>query len=147
MIVDAAAAVRGLTVALGERLGLYRALAEHGPLTPEELAKHTGITPRYAEEWLHAQLSADYVERHPSSNQYTLPAAHAPVLADSSAVTFTARLLHRPQGPVRHRGPAHRRVPHRRGRGLGRTRPRPGHRHGQPLPALLPAPPRPRVAA
>ncbi|CAL9569302.1 Trans-aconitate 2-methyltransferase [Streptomyces sp. enrichment culture] len=90
VIVDAAAAVRGLTVALGERLGLYRALAEHGPLTPEELAKHTGITPRYAEEWLHAQLSADYVERHPSSNQYTLPAAHAPVLADSSAVTFTA---------------------------------------------------------
>ncbi|WP_030611045.1 class I SAM-dependent methyltransferase [Streptomyces sclerotialus] len=90
VITDAAAAVRGLTVALGERLGLYRALAEHGPLTPEELAERTGISPRYAEEWLHAQLSADYVERHPSSDRYTLPAAHAPVLADRAAVTYTA---------------------------------------------------------
>lgn len=90
IISDAAAAVRGLTVSLGERLGLYRALATHGPLTPAELAGRTGVTVRYAEEWLHAQLSADYVERHPSSNKYTLPAAHIPVLADPSTPTFAA---------------------------------------------------------
>ncbi|MFI5618682.1 methyltransferase domain-containing protein [Streptomyces sp. NPDC051567] len=90
VISDAGAAVRGLTVALGERLGLYRALAEAGPLTPAALAERTGISRRYAEEWLHSQLSAGYVERHPSADTYTLPAAHVPVLADPQAVTFAA---------------------------------------------------------
>ncbi|MGW0395405.1 class I SAM-dependent methyltransferase [Streptomyces sp. NPDC003042] len=90
VISDAGAAVRGLTVALGERLGLYRALAEAGPLTPAGLAERTGIAQRYAEEWLHAQLSAGYVERHPSADTYTLPADHVPVLADPQALTFAA---------------------------------------------------------
>ncbi|MDA5284865.1 class I SAM-dependent methyltransferase [Streptomyces sp. Isolate_45] len=90
VISDAGAAVRGLTVALGERLGLYRALAEAGPLTPADLAERTGIDARYAEEWLHAQLSAGYVERHPGDDTYTLPADHAPVLADPNAVTYAA---------------------------------------------------------
>lgn len=90
VIGDAAAAVRGLSVSLGERLGLYRALAEHGPLTPAQLAVKAGITERYAEEWLHAQLSAAYVERDPSSGTYRLPEAHAPVLADPTAVTFAS---------------------------------------------------------
>lgn len=90
VISDAGAAVRGLTVALGERLGLYRALAEAGPLTPAALAGRTGISPRYAEEWLHAQLSAGYVERDPGAGTYALPADHVPVLADPGAVTFAA---------------------------------------------------------
>ncbi|MEV6683760.1 class I SAM-dependent methyltransferase [Streptomyces sp. NPDC051130] len=90
VISDAGAAVRGLTVALGERLGLYRALAEAGPLTPAALAGRAGISPRYAEEWLHAQLSAGYVERDPGAGTYALPADHVPVLADPGAVTFAA---------------------------------------------------------
>jgi 2-polyprenyl-3-methyl-5-hydroxy-6-metoxy-1,4-benzoquinol methylase len=90
IIGDAAAAVRGLSVSLGQRLGLYRALADHGPLSPAQLAQSTGITERYAEEWLHAQLSAEYVERDPSSGTYRLPDAHVPVLADPKAATFTA---------------------------------------------------------
>ncbi|MFC5719474.1 methyltransferase domain-containing protein [Streptomyces gamaensis] len=90
LIGDAGAAVRGLTVALGERLGLYRALAEHGPLTPAALARHSGITERYAEEWLHAQLSADYVQRLPGDDRYALPAAHVPVLADAGSAAYTA---------------------------------------------------------
>lgn len=90
VIGDAAAAVRGLTVALGERLGLYRALAERGPLSPAALAERTGITTRYAEEWLHSQLSAEYVERHPSAGTYTLPSAHVPVLADATSVSYAA---------------------------------------------------------
>ncbi|MDT9691781.1 class I SAM-dependent methyltransferase [Streptomyces sp. P9(2023)] len=90
VITDAGAAVRGLTVALGERLGLYKALAAHGPVTAEQLAGKTGTNPRYIEEWLHAQLSAGYVERHPSAGTYTLPADHVAVLADPKAVTFAA---------------------------------------------------------
>ncbi|MGW7103998.1 methyltransferase domain-containing protein [Streptomyces sp. NPDC054838] len=90
VISDAGAAVRGLTVALGERLGLYRALAEAGPLTPAALAERAGISARYAEEWLHAQLSAGYVERDPGAGTYALPADHVPVLADPQALTFAA---------------------------------------------------------
>ncbi|MET9438136.1 class I SAM-dependent methyltransferase [Streptomyces sp. NPDC006551] len=90
VITDAGAAVRGLTVALGERLGLYKCLAEHGPLTAAQLARKTGTNERYIEEWLHAQLSAGYVERHPSAATYTLPADHVEVLADPEAVTFAA---------------------------------------------------------
>ncbi|MEU1229101.1 class I SAM-dependent methyltransferase [Streptomyces sp. NPDC005828] len=90
VITDAGAAVRGLTVALGERLGLYEALAAHGPITAGDLAAKTGTNERYIEEWLHAQLSAGYVERHPSSLTYTLPADHVEVLADPKAVTYAA---------------------------------------------------------
>ncbi|MER5812480.1 class I SAM-dependent methyltransferase [Streptomyces sp. NPDC002033] len=90
VISDAGAAVRGLTVALGERLGLYRALAEAGPLTPAALAARAGIDARYAEEWLHAQLSAGYVVRDAGAGTYALPAEHAPVLADPNAVTYAA---------------------------------------------------------
>ncbi|MFG2642442.1 class I SAM-dependent methyltransferase [Streptomyces sp. NPDC048370] len=90
VITDAGAAVRGLTVALGERLGLYKALAAHGPTTAARLAARTGTSERYIEEWLHAQLSAGYVERHPSAGTYTLPADHVAVLADPDAVTFAA---------------------------------------------------------
>ncbi|MEU9703477.1 class I SAM-dependent methyltransferase [Streptomyces sp. NPDC047981] len=90
VITDAGAAVRGLTVALGERLGLYKALAAHGPTTAAELAARTGTNERYVEEWLHAQLSAGYVERHPSAGTYTLPADHVAVLADPEAATFAA---------------------------------------------------------
>ncbi|MGI5471836.1 methyltransferase domain-containing protein [Streptomyces sp. CA-132043] len=93
VIGDAAAAVRGLTVSLGRRLGLYRALAEHGPLTAAQLAERTGISERYAVEWLHAQLSAEYVERRQDAigtDTYVLPAAHAAVLADPDAVTYAA---------------------------------------------------------
>lgn len=90
VITDAGAAVRGLTVALGERLGLYKALAAHGPTTAAQLAARTGTSERYIEEWLHAQLSAGYVERHPSAGTYTLPADHVAVLADPEAVTFAA---------------------------------------------------------
>ncbi|MFI8993352.1 methyltransferase domain-containing protein [Streptomyces sp. NPDC053542] len=90
IIGDAAAAVRGLTVSLGQRLGLYRALAEHGPLTPAQLAERTGISERYAVEWLHAQLSAEYVQRQDSTDTYILPAGHVAVLADPDAVTYAA---------------------------------------------------------
>src|SRR5687767_1925381 len=45
-------------VYLGDRLGLYRSLAEEGPATPAELAERAGIHPRYAREWLEQQSVA-----------------------------------------------------------------------------------------
>jgi hypothetical protein len=49
------------SVYLGDRLGLYRALADGGPTTPSELAERTGTHERYAREWLEQQAVAGTV--------------------------------------------------------------------------------------
>ncbi|WP_346268781.1 class I SAM-dependent methyltransferase [Streptomyces sp. So13.3] len=82
LVSDAAAAVRGLTVSLGDRLGLYRAMADSKPVTAEELASRTGIQPMYAREWLHAQVSGGYLRTDAAGARYWLPAEHVPALAD-----------------------------------------------------------------
>jgi 2-polyprenyl-3-methyl-5-hydroxy-6-metoxy-1,4-benzoquinol methylase len=75
------------TVYLGERLGLYRALAERGPATSTELAERTGTVERYVREWLehHAAgglLEVDDPSAEPLARRYRLPPEHAAVLAD-----------------------------------------------------------------
>ena len=54
---SAVATMDVFTIHMGDRLGLYRALAENGPLTPGELASGTGINGRYAREWLEQQAA------------------------------------------------------------------------------------------
>jgi hypothetical protein len=49
-------------VVIGDKLGLYRALAEAGPLAPAELAARTGTAERYVREWLAGQAASGYVE-------------------------------------------------------------------------------------
>jgi 2-polyprenyl-3-methyl-5-hydroxy-6-metoxy-1,4-benzoquinol methylase len=76
-----------LTIALGDRLGLYRSLATDGPATPAELAKRTGIAPRYAREWLEGQavgglLEVDDVTAGPEDRRYRLPDGYGDVLVD-----------------------------------------------------------------
>ena len=80
---------------LGERLGLYRALAEDGPATSTELAERTGTAERYIREWLehHASsgiLVVDDAEADPLERRYRLPAEHVPVLADRDDVNYAA---------------------------------------------------------
>ncbi|RKS71518.1 methyltransferase family protein [Motilibacter peucedani] len=60
-VVDLGATVQAATVLIGDRLGLYRALAELGPSTPAELAARTGTAERYVAEWLRAQVAGGYV--------------------------------------------------------------------------------------
>ena len=80
---------------LGERLGLYRALAADGPATSTELAGRTGTTERYVREWLehHAAsglLEVDVPAADPLARRYRLPPAHIPVLADPNHVRYRA---------------------------------------------------------
>lgn len=87
---DAATAVGGLSVSLGDRLGLYRAMAGAGSLTAAELARRTGTQELYVREWLHTQVGAGYL--HTASDggtdhAYELPDAHALVLAAPDAPT------------------------------------------------------------
>jgi 2-polyprenyl-3-methyl-5-hydroxy-6-metoxy-1,4-benzoquinol methylase len=92
---DMVGALELLTVYLGERLGLYRALAGGGPATSQELASRTGTAERYVREWLehHAAgglLEVDDPAADPLARRYRLPAAHAPVLADTDDVRYRA---------------------------------------------------------
>jgi SAM-dependent methyltransferase len=77
---DGTAAITMIMAALGDRLGLFRALAA-GPATAGELAARAGIAPRYAREWLAAMAAAGYLRYEPAAERFTLPAAHLPVLA------------------------------------------------------------------
>ena len=70
-----------LMAALGDRLGLYRSLAEHGAATAAELAERTGCGARYLQEWLAQQASAGVLTHEGASGRFTLPPAHAFVLA------------------------------------------------------------------
>ena len=83
------------TVYLGERLGLYRALAAGGPATSAELAERTGTAERYVREWLehHAAsglLEVDDPAAGPLARRYLLPPAHVPILADPDDVRYRA---------------------------------------------------------
>jgi len=75
-------------VVLGDRLGLYRALAGAGPLSPAELAERTGTAERYVREWLNAQAAGGYVEYDPDGGRYTLPPEQAVALTDPDSPAF-----------------------------------------------------------
>jgi SAM-dependent methyltransferase len=82
-----------LTVYLGDRLGLYRALTESGPVSPRALAARTGTDERYVREWLEQQtvtgfLAVDDPGLDPGDRRYTLPGGHAEVLTDRDSLSY-----------------------------------------------------------
>jgi 2-polyprenyl-3-methyl-5-hydroxy-6-metoxy-1,4-benzoquinol methylase len=75
------------SVYLGDRLGLYRALATGGPATSSELAQRAGIAPRYAREWLEQQavtglITVDDATAEVDERRYALPSGHVAALTD-----------------------------------------------------------------
>jgi SAM-dependent methyltransferase len=85
---DLGGAVIALVCALGDRLGLFRALAGAGPCTAEELASHARIQERHAREWLCAVASAGYVIYDPAHRTFRLPPEHAMIVADEHSPMF-----------------------------------------------------------
>ena len=85
---DLAAAISGLMLHLGDRLGLYRAMAGAGPLTPAALAERTGTHERYVREWLSNQAAGGYVGYDAQHGTFELGAEHALVLADEQSPVF-----------------------------------------------------------
>ncbi|MGA8460139.1 MAG: SAM-dependent methyltransferase, partial [Streptosporangiaceae bacterium] len=90
---DMVGALEIFTVYLGERLGLYRALAADGPATSAELAGQTGANERYVREWLEHHAASGLLEvddpgAGPLGRRYRLPAAYAAVLADPDDVRY-----------------------------------------------------------
>jgi hypothetical protein len=68
-------------VRIGEKLGLYKAMAGAGPLLPQELADRTATNARCVHEWLRAQAAGGYVTYDPATHKYTLPPEQALALA------------------------------------------------------------------
>jgi len=85
---DIGATLSSVLVVIGDRLGLWKAMAKDGPVTASDLAKRTETAERYVREWLDAQASAGYVTYDPATRRYTLPAEQAAVLADESSAAF-----------------------------------------------------------
>ena len=73
---------------IGDRLGLYRALAEGGPMTPAELAGSTSTAQRYVAEWLAGQAAGGYVTYDPDDGRYRLTEEQAMALADEHSSAF-----------------------------------------------------------
>ncbi len=85
---EVGATLNAALVVLGDKLGLYRALAGAGPLAPAELAERTGTAERYVREWLNAQAAGGFVEYDPDSGRYTLPPEQAVALTDPASPAY-----------------------------------------------------------
>jgi 2-polyprenyl-3-methyl-5-hydroxy-6-metoxy-1,4-benzoquinol methylase len=70
---EVGATLNAALVVMGDKLGLYRALAGTDGLTPTELAGRTGTAERYVREWLNAQAAGGFVSYDPDSRRYSLP--------------------------------------------------------------------------
>jgi SAM-dependent methyltransferase len=85
---DLSAGYGGVMISLGNRLGLYKAMAGAGPLNARELATRADCAERYVREWLNAQVAGGYVAYHPISDTYELTPEQALVLADEESPAF-----------------------------------------------------------
>ncbi|WP_454616341.1 class I SAM-dependent methyltransferase [Bradyrhizobium cenepequi] len=88
MIGDVGAAMNASLMLLGDKLGLYKALAKNGPMNSAELAKATGTAERYVREWLSAQAASGYVEYDSKSGKFSMLPEQAMALADEDSPVF-----------------------------------------------------------
>src|ERR1700712_399281 len=86
-VADMGATAAGASVIVGDRLGLYRALAEVGPATAEQVATQAGGAPRYVREWLSGQAAGGYVSYDPAGEAFSLTPEQAACLVDEDSPT------------------------------------------------------------
>ena len=85
---DMGAAMHAVLVLLGDRLGLYKAMADSKPVTPAELAQRSGTHERYVREWLNANAAGGYVTYDAAAGTYTLPPEQAFALAVDNSPAY-----------------------------------------------------------
>lgn len=90
MVGDMGAGLTAALVVVGDRLGLYKALADCEACTPFELASRTGTRERYVREWLAAQAAAGYVDYDEATSRFSLNPEQAMVFADEGGPAFLA---------------------------------------------------------
>jgi len=82
------AAMNAALIIIGDKLGLYKAMAGAGPMTSAELAAKTKTTERYVREWLSAQAAGGFVTYDEASGKFTLPPEQTMALADEQSPVF-----------------------------------------------------------
>jgi SAM-dependent methyltransferase len=95
------AAANAALVVIGDRLGLYKAMADGRPVAPAELAERTGTDARSVREWLNAQAAGGFVTYSSDDETYTLPPEHAFVLAEEASPFFLPGAFELVAGAVR----------------------------------------------
>lgn len=84
---DMAASMHSALILIGDKLGLYRAMADGTPVTAADLARRTGTTERYVREWLNANAAGHYIEYDPATDTYSMTPEQSFALAqDDTAV-------------------------------------------------------------
>ncbi|HLI84080.1 MAG TPA: class I SAM-dependent methyltransferase [Bryobacteraceae bacterium] len=87
-LADMGAAMHAVLILLGDRLGLYKAMADSQPVTSVGLAERTGLDERYVREWLNANAAGGYVTYDSAAATYTLPPEQAMALAVEDSPVF-----------------------------------------------------------
>ena len=87
-VVDMGAAMHAGLVVIGEKLGLYKALAAGGSQTPAELAKRTGTNERYVREWLSSQAAGGYVDYDATSGKFSMSEEQAFAMTDEMGAAY-----------------------------------------------------------
>ena len=90
LVGDLGAAMAGAGILLGDRLGLYKAMADGAPVTSSELAKKTGLHERYVREWLSGQAASGYIDYHAEKNAFSLSPEQAMAFAEEGSPAFFA---------------------------------------------------------
>jgi SAM-dependent methyltransferase len=90
LVGDLGAAMAGASVLLGDRLGLYKAMADGAPVTSAQLAKKTKLHERYVREWLSAQAASGYVDYDAEKDEFSLSPEQAMAFAEENSPIFFA---------------------------------------------------------
>jgi SAM-dependent methyltransferase len=85
VIGDFGASLSSALVYIGQKLGLYKAMAAAGPITPAELAQQTKTNERYVREWLINQAAGGYAEYSPETGRYSLSPEQSVALTEESS--------------------------------------------------------------
>lgn len=89
-VTDLGGSFHAISAVIGDRLGLYQALAEAMPATPADVAKRAGIGERYALEWLRTQAAGGYVTYDPATQSFSLTEEQRFALADPAGMQIAA---------------------------------------------------------
>ncbi|MFC4272722.1 class I SAM-dependent methyltransferase [Sneathiella chungangensis] len=93
VVSDVSATLSGVMTNIGNKLGLYRAMAGAGAMTSSALASKCKLAERYVREWLNNQVAGGYLIYDKDIGTYTLPDAYIPVLADPESPVFLVPAL------------------------------------------------------
>jgi len=90
MVQELGAAANASLVLVGDKLGLYRALSEHGRMNAQQLAEKTGTHERYVREWLSSQAASGFIDYDSAKGKFSMSPEQAAVFADpDSPVNMT----------------------------------------------------------